>query len=414
MHEKQDGSFATVVTAGDQGTQTVYFEVFMANDSEHAPDRVKFEGWRVTVAPDGDRDISIRLNPTPDCEASGAICTPEGGALESGLTRSVRGPTKVSVADAQVEEADGAMLEFEVSLSRTLDEAFTVAYATSDGSARSGEDYRDSAGALTFAPGTTRQSISVPVIDDTHDEGSETLQLTLSNPNPSRVKLARATATGTINNSDPMPRAWAVRLGRTISSQVVDGLGSPRVRPACWSSALPAPFRASLRPRSDAFHQRHRGMRYDAGPLSIEGRVRALVSHEASNYDEWGASAALRVTPRSSGRGLTLTIAPQWGESASAAGRLWSSNPTATSTGLATLEPTGRVEVETGYGFGLGSPRGVVTPYTGMTLGNDASRAMRAGARWELGQDVHVGLEASRRTHGDEGTEVWARTRLRF
>ena len=155
-------------------------------------------------------------------------------------------------------------------------------------------------------------------------------------------------------------------------------------------------------------------MRYDAGPLSIEGRVRALVSHEASNYDEWGASAALRVTPRSSGRGLTLTIAPQWGESASAAGRLWSSNPTATSTGLATLEPTGRVEVETGYGFGLGSPRGVVTPYTGMTLGNDASRAMRAGARWELGQDVHVGLEASRRTHGDEGTEVWARTRLRF
>ena len=205
MHEKQDGSFATVVTAGDQGTQTVYFEVFMANDSEHAPDRVKFEGWRVTVAPDGDRDISIRLNPTPDCEASGAICTPEGGALESGLTRSVRGPTKVSVADAQVEEADGAMLEFEVSLSRTLDEAFTVAYATSDGSARSGEDYRDSAGALTFAPGTMRQSISVPVIDDAHDEGSETLQLTLSNPNPSRVKLARATATGTINNSDPMP-----------------------------------------------------------------------------------------------------------------------------------------------------------------------------------------------------------------
>ena len=48
--------------------------------------------WSVTVQPSGTDDISIRLNPTPDCEAKGAICTPEGGALMTGLTRTVQGP----------------------------------------------------------------------------------------------------------------------------------------------------------------------------------------------------------------------------------------------------------------------------------------------------------------------------------
>ena len=43
---------------------------------------------------------------------------------------------------------------------------------------------------------------------------------------PSPLKLADAEATGTINNHDPMPRAWMVRFGRTVGSQVVDALGA--------------------------------------------------------------------------------------------------------------------------------------------------------------------------------------------
>ena len=74
--------------------------------------------WSVTVQPSGTDDISIRLNPTPDCEAKGAICTPEGGALMAGLTRTVQGPPVMSIADASVDEAEGVTLDFEVSLSR--------------------------------------------------------------------------------------------------------------------------------------------------------------------------------------------------------------------------------------------------------------------------------------------------------
>ena len=55
------------------------------------------------------------------------------------------------------------------------------------------------------------------------------------------------------------------------------------------------------------------GLRYTAGPLTIEGQVRSLVAHEDSDYEEWGMSGAIRVTPSPSGRGLTLAISPAWG-----------------------------------------------------------------------------------------------------
>ena len=54
-------------------------------------------------------------------------------------------------------------------------------------------------GTLTFSPGTTTQTVLVPVTGDKGDsEESETLTLTLSGPSPERVRLADGTATGTI------------------------------------------------------------------------------------------------------------------------------------------------------------------------------------------------------------------------
>ena len=45
------------------------------------------------------------------------------------------------------------------------------------------------------------------------------------------------------------------------------------------------------------------GLRYMVGSFTIEARARTLVAHEASGYEEWGASAAVRLTPSASGRG---------------------------------------------------------------------------------------------------------------
>ena len=129
----------------------------------------------------------------------------------------------LSVADASVSEGPGARLAFAVTLDRTRDRKVLVRYATSDGTATQGEDYTGVSGTLRFAPGETTKTVSVTVLDDTHNEGSETLTLTLSSPR--RAVIDDDTAVGTIVNSDPLPDAWLSRFGRAASDQVVQSIG---------------------------------------------------------------------------------------------------------------------------------------------------------------------------------------------
>ena len=129
----------------------------------------------------------------------------------------------LSVDDASVSEGPGATLAFAVTLDRTRDREVRVKYATSDGTATQGEDYTGVSGTLRFAPGETSKTVSVTVLDDTHNEGSETLTLTLSSPR--RAVIDDDTAVGTIVNSDPLPDAWLSRFGRAASDQVVQSIG---------------------------------------------------------------------------------------------------------------------------------------------------------------------------------------------
>ena len=132
----------------------------------------------------------------------------------------MRGPVGIAVADAHVEEDDGAVLAFAVTLSRAASRALTVDYATSDGSAQAGVDYTAASGTLTFQAGESSKTIEVGVLDDAHDEGEETLTLRLSSA--SGGLLTDGEATGTIENRDPLPRALLARFGRTAAVHVVE------------------------------------------------------------------------------------------------------------------------------------------------------------------------------------------------
>jgi alpha-tubulin suppressor-like RCC1 family protein len=68
-----------------------------------------------------------------------------------------------------------------VSLSGASASTITVDYAVSGGSATAGADFTLANATLTFAPGDTSKTISMPVIDDSIYEGSETVEITLSN-----------------------------------------------------------------------------------------------------------------------------------------------------------------------------------------------------------------------------------------
>ena len=151
---------------------------------------------------------------------------------------------------------------------------------------------------------------------------------------------------------------------------------------------------------------------YTVGAVTIEAQARTLIAHEASGYKEWGASGAIRVTPSPTGRGLTLSIAPAWGHTGSAAERLWSAHDARAFGSDQDFEASSRLEMDGGYGFGLPGNRGVLTPYAGLALGEAGDRTVRAGTRWQFGPDVVVGLEATRQT-SDAG-EVRLRAALRF
>ena len=163
----------------------------------------------------------------------------------------------LSVADARAEEGTDETIDFAVTLDAASRGRVTVDYATSDGTAKAGADYTAKSGTLTFEAGETAKTVSVPVLDDSHDEDSETLTLTLSNP--SGATIADGTATGTITNTDKMPQAWIARFGRTVAEQVVDSVQArltaprtPGVEATLAGQRIGGSGAGSMAPRDDA------------------------------------------------------------------------------------------------------------------------------------------------------------------
>lgn len=620
--------------------------------------------WDVTVTPGSKHDIALSLGASPECDQAHAMCTANRKRLLTGLSHTVLGPPGLSVADATVVEAPGATVDFTVTMSRASSETVTVDYATSDGTATAGADYTSTSGTLTLAAGATEGTVSVPVLDDSINEGSESFTLTLSNPSGGNAHLTDASATGTITNADAMPAAWLSRFGRTVAGQVVEAIGD-RIRGASaehvrvagvelgqepnegweqertalgledleaaqgtgqarmtlgqafsgssflvgsdtegggaeftgWGryesgrfdadtgriridgdvgtaflgadvgnarwlagaaigqsegdgtytmreggsgeveSSLSAVYpyakvaageqidlwavvgmgwgtmkltenadgqrtaaqhhktdlsmemgaigaigelrestRASplavalksdalwVRTESEAVRgaggnlegastmvsrvrmgieashpvatgtgvltpsveiaARHDGgdaetgaglevggaVRYEGRRFSIEGAMRMLAAHEESGYEEWGASATIRMHPGAGGHGLSLSVTPVWGNGGKRNDGLWGAEHTGSEHGNA-FEAGQRTDAAIGYGIAGPGARGVVTPYAAIAIGDD-SRAWRGGTRWDVAQDFGLGVEASAANGNDHA--VMLRMRARF
>ena len=174
----------------------------------------------IHVQPETTGEIRISLPATTDCDAVDAICTEDGRPLSHSLSETIASPVGISVADARVEEGAGAVLEFAVTLSRAAAGQVTVDYQTANGTASAGTDYTAANGTLTFRAGESSKTVEVAVLDDSHDEGEETMTLRLSNPSEGR--LADAEATGTIENTDPLPRGLLARFGRATALHVME------------------------------------------------------------------------------------------------------------------------------------------------------------------------------------------------
>ncbi|MEW6305980.1 MAG: tandem-95 repeat protein [Verrucomicrobiota bacterium] len=132
----------------------------------------------------------------------------DGGPVQSML----------SISDVAVTEGNSGSVNavFNVTLVPAASQTVTVSFATADATASAGADYTAVTGSLTFAPGVTAQTITVPVLGDTLVEANETFQVNLSNP--VNAAIADGTGVGTINDDDTL-----VVTGEPIA--VIEGTG---------------------------------------------------------------------------------------------------------------------------------------------------------------------------------------------
>jgi disulfide oxidoreductase YuzD len=93
-------------------------------------------------------------------------------------------PPRISIDDLEVVECTGgtANASFTVALSAPSERTVSVTFSTGDGSAVGGADFTPHTIVVTFPPGTTSQTVSVPLHCDLSDEPSEFFMGYLSNP----------------------------------------------------------------------------------------------------------------------------------------------------------------------------------------------------------------------------------------
>ena len=148
----------------------------------------------------GEDDTQVKVDDTGFIETGApgwsigdaGLLKPEGSA-DSNYTQTftamkiqVEGRTnpepKLSVSDATATEGTDETMDFVVTMDRPSKATVTVQYGTSDGTAVAGSDYTETSGTLTFDPGETSKTISVPIIDDAVDDSGETLAMYLFIP----------------------------------------------------------------------------------------------------------------------------------------------------------------------------------------------------------------------------------------
>ncbi|MBK9219128.1 MAG: hypothetical protein IPL70_12310 [Uliginosibacterium sp.] len=141
-------------------------------------------------------------------------------------------PTLSITGPATIDEAAGTAT-YTVTLSNPSPPPVTVAYGTANGTATAGSDYTATSGSLSFAPGATVATFTVPVTNDALYEGSENFSVSLSSPDR-----------GDHRHRPPVRSAPAsLMMARQVRTMIVRpwerSPARPSPRAATWTSPSP-------------------------------------------------------------------------------------------------------------------------------------------------------------------------------
>ena len=160
----------------------------------------------ITVAP-GVTSFSVTVPTTQDTidELDETVELTVGGVKGTGIiTDDDNAPTISITGPATIDEAAGTVT-YTVTLSNPSGKTVTVDYGTSNGLATAGSDYAPTSGTLTFNPGDTTLTFTVPITEDLITETSE--DFTVSLVAPTNATIATGSVTTNIIDNDVAPVA---------------------------------------------------------------------------------------------------------------------------------------------------------------------------------------------------------------
>ena len=155
----------------------------------------------------------LRMTPAPGDEHSGL----PSSSYQFATHRRTNPEVLLSVSDATATEGTDATMDFVVTLNRSWSRTITVDYTTIDVTAQAGSDYQAKTGTLTFDPGQTSKTISIPIIDDTVNDSGETFELILHDAKGADIDVGLGT--GTILNTEVLTGSfWDTLISRVQRS----------------------------------------------------------------------------------------------------------------------------------------------------------------------------------------------------
>ena len=142
--------------------------------------------------------------------------------------------------------------------------------------------------------------------------------------------------------------------------------------------------------------------------FGLEAKGRILAMHTGDGYSESGIGVTASFEPGAAGRGITFRLSPRWGGSADSTDLFWDEvgnvrDASQYAYGLDRAQTWG-VDAALGYGFGLRSMPGVVTPFGQMDVTGDQDQRIRVGVRYGLMQGLLGGTQvelSAERVDGD-------------
>jgi hypothetical protein len=164
---------------------------------------------RITIAVLGDR---IPEQPWVGEHFSVTLSNPQNGNLDAESDQAVGiildDEPQISIGNATVTEGNSGTktLSFTVSLNAPHDQVLNVSYATSNQSALAGSDYQAKSGTITFAPGETSKTITVPIKGDRVGEDDEQFAVNLTSA--PGAHLLGQTGYGWIVDNEPRVDIW--------------------------------------------------------------------------------------------------------------------------------------------------------------------------------------------------------------